>query len=68
MNPTLPSRKLLERLLMAVSVVDLRPGHSDLFCNWAFEQLLGYSPQHIPTVEDWARLAYTPHRNEVFDC
>jgi diguanylate cyclase (GGDEF)-like protein/PAS domain S-box-containing protein len=69
MNPTLPTRKLLEHLPMAVSVVDLAPGHRVLFSNRAFEQLFGYSPQDIPTVEDWARLAYPDpaYRAEVFD-
>lgn len=69
MNPILPTRKLQEHLPMAVSVVDLRPDHRVLFSNRAFEQLFGYCPQDIPTVEDWARLAH-PHpsyRNEVFD-
>lgn len=40
-----------------------------LFSNRAFEQLFGYSPQDIATVEDWARLVYPDlaHRSEIFD-
>lgn len=69
MNPSLPTRKLLEHVPIAVSVVDLTPGQRVLFSNRAFEQLFGYSPQDIATVEDWARLAYPDlaYRTEIFD-
>lgn len=51
-------RSLLEHLPTAISVAALTPDRRILFSNAQFERTFGYSPLDIPTVADWARLAY----------
>ena len=51
-------RRMLEHLPTAISVASLGPDHRVLFNNAQFVRTFGYSPEDIPTVADWARLAY----------
>ena len=56
MNPSLLQPRLLEHLPVAVSVAAPTPDCRVLLSNRQFERLFGYSPQDMPTVDDWARL------------
>jgi len=51
-------RRMLEHLPTAVAISALDEAQRVLFCNTQFVRTLGYSLADIPTVADWARLAY----------
>ncbi|NCA71204.1 MAG: PAS domain S-box protein [Sphingobacteriia bacterium] len=61
-------RRLFEHLPVPISVASLASDQPILFSNAAFERTFGYAPKDIPTIADWARLAYPDpdNRAQVF--
>lgn len=51
-------RRLIEHLPVPVAVASLTTGQAILYLNRQFERQFGYTLKDIPTVADWARLAY----------
>ena len=51
-------RALLEHLPTAIAVTSLTPPRRVLYVNRQFLRAFGYTLEDIPTVADWARLAY----------
>ena len=61
-------RRMLEHLPTAIAISTLDETQRVLFCNSQFVRTFGYTPADIPTVADWARLAYpdADYRNATF--
>ena len=61
-------RRMLEHLPTAIAISALDESQRVLFCNSQFVRTFGYTPADIPTVADWARLAYpdTDYRSATF--
>ncbi|WP_302142334.1 sensor domain-containing protein [Halomonas alkalicola] len=60
-------QRLLEHLPIATSVVELGSEGRVLFSNAEFHRTFGYTPEEVPTVEEWFALAYPDpqHRAKV---
>jgi diguanylate cyclase (GGDEF)-like protein/PAS domain S-box-containing protein len=51
-------RKMLQHLPVGIAVASLQPDQRMLYRNLKFDRLFGWTPQEIPTHEDWFVRAY----------
>jgi diguanylate cyclase (GGDEF)-like protein/PAS domain S-box-containing protein len=51
-------RKMLQDLPVAIAVASLQPDQRILYRNTTFDRIFGWTPQEIPTHEDWFVRAY----------